>query len=65
MILSKFKKLPEKTPKHPKIGDLFLDGDGMIKQKLIKKKGDSICYYQILSIKGNNVEYMLKIDKLK
>lgn len=65
MTLTKFKKLPERMPKNPKVGDLFLDGKDMIAQKIKKDKGDSICYYQVISVKGNNIEYMVRYDKLK
>lgn len=65
MILTKFKKIPEEMPKNPKVGDLFLEGEDMVAQKIKKNKGDSICYYQIISVKGNNVEYMVRYDKLK
>lgn len=64
MKISKFRKLPEDSPKKPKVGDIFLDGEKMKGQKLKKEKGDSICYYRIISVKGNNIEYMLQYDKL-
>lgn len=61
---STFKKISEGSPKSPKIGDMFLEGEEMIKQKIKKNKGDIISYFLIVSINKGNIEYMEKQEKL-
>lgn len=60
----KFKTIPENFPKKPKEGDVFLYGEKMIEQKVTKNEGQTVSYFKIVSIKGNNIEYITEFDKL-
>lgn len=48
-----------------KIGDLFLYGENIIKQKYIKQPGDLVTVYQIAQMKENTCVYFPKLYKIK
>ena len=60
-----FMSLPEDIPTTGMIGDMFLTKT-LARQKTEKKKGDSISYYGIISVRENgNIEYMMYDDILE
>jgi hypothetical protein len=65
MNYSELQNIPETYPEQGKIGDIFLLGN-LASQKDDKKKGDTISYYKIISVKENgNIEYTTMFDVLE
>jgi hypothetical protein len=64
----KFTRLPEfeDTADTSKldVGDCFLYGSSVINQKHVKKDGDEICYYQVISKSEMGIEYTPVFDIL-
>lgn len=50
-----------------KIGDKFLYGSKMLEQRNIKKVGDGVTYYEVISINKSTkrIEYVPKFDILE
>lgn len=67
MKLSTFNKLPEESPerKNANVGDMFLQGENMIEQKITKHAGDSITYYAIDRLTNNGYSFTAHYDKLE
>jgi hypothetical protein len=64
MNYTELQDIPETYPEQGKIGDRFFLGS-LANQKDDKKKGDTIVYYEVISIKENrNIEYTTMFDVL-
>ena len=60
-----FQSIPDDFPEQAKVGDRFLVGS-LIEQRQQKKKGDSITYYEIISVNDRgNIEYTIKFVVLE
>ncbi len=63
MTVFEFTTLPTELPVNGKIGDCFLT-EKLADQKMNKKPGDEVTYYEIIKATKNSFEYAMKFAKL-
>lgn len=63
MTVFEFTALPTELPISGKIGDCFLT-EKLAEQKMTKKAGQEVTYYQIVKATKNSFEYTMKFTIL-
>ena len=64
MNIKTFNQLPTNGPDKKYVGEVFLEGENIVKQKSDKKAGDSITYFVVSKISENSYEYTIEFDVL-
>ena len=64
MNINTFKKLPENGPVKRYVGEIFLEGESIIAQKLNKDVGMYVTYYEVIKISDTSYEYDTQYEVL-